>query len=64
MRVDLDTSLCQGYVCCLVNAPEVFSVDEETGKATLLVPEPAEALRTKVVAAVRSCPTQAISIEE
>lgn len=63
MLVKVDPTLCQGYVCCLVSAPEVFDVDDESGKAVLIDAEPAEALRAKVMSAVSSCPTRAISVE-
>ena len=64
IRVDLD--LCQGHSVCLGEAPEVFGVERnEQGedKVVLYVAEPPTALRAKVDAAVRHCPTRALSIE-
>jgi len=64
MRVEVDLSACQGYVCCVMAAPEVFDVDEESGKVVLLTAGPAEALRAKVTAAVRSCPSGALRLAD
>ena len=62
MRVEADLDACQGYVCCVMAAPEVFDVDDHTAKVVLLQAEPAEALRAKVEEAVRSCPSRALRI--
>lgn len=64
MKVELDLDKCQGYVCCVVAAPEVFDVDDDSGLAELKQAEPDEALREKVEKAVRDCPTNAIRIAE
>ena len=62
MKVDLNLEKCQGYVCCVVAAPEVFDVDDDSGLAELKHAAPDEALRDKVEKAVRDCPTNAIRI--
>jgi sterol 14-demethylase len=65
VRIDLD--LCQGHAVCMGEAPEVFDVErsEDGGdKAVLRMHHPAPGLRAKVEAAVRHCPTRALSIEE
>ncbi len=64
MKVQLDLEACQGYVCCVVAAPEVFDVDDDSGLATLKQEQPDEGLRNKVERAVRDCPTDAIAIQE
>lgn len=64
MKVELNLDKCQGYVCCVVAAPEVFDVDDDSGLAELKQAEPDEALREKVEKAVRDCPTNAIRIAE
>ncbi|MDJ0787981.1 MAG: ferredoxin [Myxococcota bacterium] len=65
MRVDLD--LCQGHAVCLGEAPEVFGVERnEDGEDKVVLlrdPIPPD-LRAKALAAVRHCPTRALSIEE
>ena len=60
--VEADLAACQGYVCCVMAAPEVFDVDDETAKVVLLTAEPDESLRAKVEEAVRSCPSRALRI--
>lgn len=62
MKVEVDLERCQGYVCCVVAAPEVFDVDEESGLAVVTDPNPSEALRGKVEQAERDCPTNAVRV--
>ncbi|HZR51782.1 MAG TPA: ferredoxin [Streptosporangiaceae bacterium] len=62
MRVEADLDACQGYVCCVMAAPEVFDVDDDTAKVVLLNGAPDEALRAKVENAVRSCPSRALRV--
>ena len=64
MKVRVDFDLCQGHGVCRNEAPEVFGFDPERQQAVLLDERPAEALREKVKAAVRFCPTLALKIEE
>lgn len=63
MKVTVDQQLCQGYVCCVMESPEVFDIDEEAGTAILLNAEPEERLRAGVQTAARSCPARAITVE-
>ena len=60
-RIVVDRDLCQGHGVCESEAPEVFSVAKD-GELTVLDPAPPEALRSKAEAAVRYCPTHALSI--
>lgn len=62
MKVMLDLQRCQGYVCCVMEAPGVFDIDDDAGKAVLLREEPEESVRERVEAAARACPTSAISV--
>lgn len=62
MRVVIDEQLCKGHGVCMGEAPEVFQVSRK-GALTLLQPRPGEALRAEVEAAVKYCPTGALSIE-
>jgi len=62
VRVDLD--LCQGHGVCANEAPEVFRVDPGSNRVEVLRAEPSEELRARVEAAVRYCPTGALSMEE
>jgi len=62
LKIDADLAKCQGYVCCVMAAPEVFDVDDDTAKVVLLASEPGEPLRAKVEEAIRSCPSGALRI--
>jgi ferredoxin len=64
MRIKVDFGLCQGHGSCAADAPEVFDVDEKRGVVIVVQESPPEALRAKVQAAVKFCPTRALSLEE
>jgi ferredoxin len=63
MRVVVDLTRCQGYANCVAVAPEIFDLDEATGQAQVLQPEPGEELHGAAEAAIAGCPVQAISVE-
>jgi len=63
MKVTVDLDACQGYACCMMEAPTVFDLDESAGQAILLQENPADDLRTQVEAAARACPSRAIVVE-
>ena len=63
MRLVVDRDLCQGHAVCESEAPDVFSV-AKNGDLTVLDERPPEELRQAAEAAVRYCPTHALSIEE
>ena len=63
MRVDVDLDLCQGHAMCELEAPAVFSVPRK-GKVTVTDSRPPEAMRAAVEAAVRYCPTQALTLAD
>ena len=62
MRVVVDFDKCKSNALCMAEAPEVFEVRDD-GFLYVLEEQPGEALRAKVEAAVRVCPTQAITFE-
>jgi ferredoxin len=64
MKVSVDGGLCQGYGNCAMSAPEVFVLDEATGLATVVKPEPAPEQHAAVEEAVRLCPVRAIRAAE
>jgi ferredoxin len=64
LKVEADLGACQGYLCCLMAAPEVFDIDDDTAKVVLRTASPDEALRAKVEDAVRSCPSGALRISD
>lgn len=63
MRVRIDEGKCLGYACCVMAAPMLFEMGDDADVAMVLVPEPREADRGLVDAAVRACPARAISVE-
>ena len=63
MRVVVDTDLCEANEVCVRCCSEVFQVDEEAPVVILMNPIP-EALRPEVERAVRSCPRQALALQE
>jgi sterol 14-demethylase len=63
VRIVVDRDLCQGHAACEGEAPDVFSVSKK-GELTILQPEPPEELRPAVEAAVKYCPTHALTLIE
>jgi ferredoxin len=63
VRIVVDRQLCQGHGVCMGEAPEVFEVTRD-GTLTVLLERPPEVLRKQVDAAVRYCPTGALSLVE
>ena len=63
MKVVVDVSICDLHGLYVEVAPEVFEIGDD-GELHVLIEMPPEGLRAKVDAAVRGCPTGAISIEE
>lgn len=67
MKVTVDLDLCQGHSVCLGECPEVFSVvesDDGYPQVRVLLENPPEELRQKVMAAAMYCPNHVISVEE
>jgi ferredoxin len=63
VRVTVDLTKCNAYANCLMEAPEVFDLDGASGLAVVTQENPPEELRSRVEAAARVCPVQAIAIE-
>ena len=63
MKVVVDFDACQSNAVCQSIAPEVFEVRDD-GFLYILHENPDESLRSKVEDAARSCPVQAITIED
>ena len=63
MRVTVDLDLCQRHGVCEIEAPAVFELAKHEAVVILDV-TPDEAHRSEVEAAVRYCPTSALTITE
>jgi succinate-semialdehyde dehydrogenase / glutarate-semialdehyde dehydrogenase len=64
MKVSVDQTVCQAYANCIVEAPEVFDLDEENGKVVALVVEPDPSEEEQVRTAALACPVRAITLHE
>ncbi len=60
MRIAVDPDLCQGHGVCESEAPDVFAVGKDH-MVVVLHPDPPASQRPAVEAAVRFCPTHALS---
>ena len=63
MRVVVDFDQCESNALCMGILPEVFEVRDDDF-LYVLHEHPPEELREKLLEAVRSCPKNAISIED
>lgn len=67
LKVKVDLDLCQGHSVCIGECPEVFDVVEQDDGypiVKVLLEEPPEALRNKVLTAAKYCPNHVITVEE
>ena len=67
MKIQIDLALCQGHSVCLGEAPEVFDVVEPADgypHVKLLLENPPEELREKVMKAARFWPNNVITVLE
>ena len=61
MRIVVDRDLCQGHGVCESEAPDVFEVGQDH-QVVVLDPSPTGDRRAELEAAVRFCPTHALSL--
>jgi len=61
--VKADLTVCQGYANCVVGAGDVFDIDDD-GVVVVLKSVIPESDRHRVAAAVRSCPVNALRLED
>lgn len=64
MKILLDQSVCREYANCVIESPDVFDLDDVTGKVVALVDELDSGLEAEVRAAAASCPVHAITLVE
>lgn len=59
--VKADLAACQGYANCVVGADDVFDIDDD-GVVVVLRETIDDAERSRVDAAARSCPVNALTV--
>ena len=64
MRIAVDRDLCQGHAVCESEAEGIFVLEKRATTVTVLDESPPEDRRGEVEAAVRYCPTHALTIIE
>ena len=62
IAITLNIASCQGYACCMMEAPELFELDDDTSKAVLLHDHVDESRLARARAAERACPARAITV--
>ena len=62
-RIKADLSVCQGFANCVMNAADLFELDDDD-MVVVLKEEITEDERAHAEQAVRSCPVNALSLEE
>ncbi|MCW2699091.1 MAG: ferredoxin [Blastococcus sp.] len=63
MPVNVDLHICQGYALCVLEAPDVFALDEDTDKVHVLNPAPPPGRIDQTRQAAHACPVGAITID-
>ena len=63
MKIDVDYTRCTGHGLCELEAADIFEVGED-GLVGLLIDEPGEEYREQVQAAIKVCPTVALSLRD
>jgi ferredoxin len=63
VKIVVDFDRCASNAVCMSILPEIFEVRDD-GYLYVLDEHPPESMRAQLEEAVRSCPTQAISLEE
>lgn len=63
MSIEADYTLCEGLGMCEAMAPDYFEVGDD-GQVEILQKQPDAADRTDVKAAIDSCPTLALKLNE
>ena len=62
MRVQVDSTRCQGHTLCAMIAPETFELDDVDGHAHPVAENVSATQRQTVLDAATSCPEQAITV--
>jgi ferredoxin len=64
VKIIADLEACQGYANCVIEAPDVFDIDDSSAKVVILQAAPTPDLMDDVRRAAAACPVKALTIEE
>jgi ferredoxin len=64
VKIIADLEACQGYANCVIEAPDVFDIDDSSAKVVILQATPTPDLMDDVRRAAAACPVKALTIEE
>ncbi|MEX5635377.1 ferredoxin [Parafrankia sp. FMc2] len=64
MKIEVDVGACEMHGDCVMEAPEVFDLQDDSDVVTVLNDTPPEELRAKVESAARMCPVSAILVKD
>ena len=64
MKIVADLTRCIGAGQCVVNAPDFFAQDEDSGLVVVSRENVPDELREEVEMAVYACPTRALSLSD
>jgi ferredoxin len=62
IKIQADREICIGAGLCVMTAEDAFDQDDD-GLVVLLTPHPGPEQAKKILKAVRSCPSGALSVE-
>lgn len=63
MKIKANQRICEGFANCVSAAPDLFDIDDDD-RVVVLHPQPADADRSRVEEAIRSCPVTALTIAD
>lgn len=64
MKVIADLKVCIGAGQCVVNAPDFFTQDDDTGLVVVSIDDIPEDRQEEIEMAIYACPTRALSLSE
>jgi ferredoxin len=63
VKIIADLETCQGYANCVIEAPDIFDIDESTGKVVVLEASPHPGMEADARRAAAACPVKALTID-
>jgi ferredoxin len=64
MKIVVNLDTCDTHGDCVVEAPEIFDLEDDDDYVRVLLSEPGEDLRDAAQRAADACPVSAITIED